>query len=225
MLYIVATPIGNLLDITFRAIEILREVDIIVCEDTRVTSKLLARYEISKPLMNYHHHSGESAFAKISKELESGKKLAYVTDAGTPGISDPGNKLVKFVVDNFPDIEVVPIPGVSAVVTALSVSGFATDNFMFKGFIPHKKARKKFLDSVFNSDVTVIFYESVYRIQKLLSEMWQIMPDRQIVVARELTKQFETVYRGTAEDVRMKLESDMIKGEFVVIVQGQKNKK
>ncbi len=222
MLYIVATPIGNLSDITFRAIEILREVDVIVCEDTRVTSKLLARYEIPKPLMSYHHHSGENTFAKIANELESGKKLAYVTDAGTPGISDPGNKLVRYLIDNYPEIDVVPIPGVSAVITALSVSGFSTDSFVFKGFIPHKKGRKKFLESINTSETTVVFYESVYRIQKLLSEIWQVMPDRQIVVARELTKQFESIYRGKADEIRMKLEQDVIKGEFVVIIQGNK---
>ncbi len=226
MLYIVATPIGNLSDITFRAIEVLREVDIIVCEDTRVTQKLLARYEIkNKKLMNYHHHSSDNMFNKIAEELNSGKKLAYVTDAGTPGISDPGNKLVEFIVSNYPDVSVVPIPGASALPTALSVSGFATDNFVFKGFIPHKKARKKFLEEIAESKTTVIFYESVHRIQKLLSEMWQVIPERQIVLARELTKQFESIYRGTADEIRVQLEADVVKGEFVVIVQGSKNKK
>ena len=226
MLYIVATPIGNLSDITFRAIETLRKVDIIVCEDTRVTQKLLARYEIKdKKLMSYHHHSSDGMYEKIAAELDDGKKLAYVTDAGTPGISDPGNKLVEFLVEHYPDVEVVPIPGASAVPTALSVSGFAMDNFMFKGFIPHKKARKKFLEEVEVSKTTVVFYESVHRIQKLLSEMWQIIPDRQIVLARELTKQFESIYRGTADEIRIQLEKDAVKGEFVVIVQGNKIKK
>lgn len=222
MLYIIATPIGNLSDITLRAIEVLRDVDIIVCEDTRVTSKLLAMHEISKPLMSYHHHSSDRVFEKFSKELEAGKKLAYVTDAGTPGISDPGNKLVRYIADHYPDVEVVPIPGASAVVTALSVSGFATDNFVFKGFIPHKKGRKKFLTSVNDSEITVVFYESVHRIQKLLSEIWQVMPTRQMVVARELTKQFESIYRGQADDIRNQLEQDVVKGEFVVIIQGNK---
>jgi len=225
MLYIVATPIGNLSDITFRAVEVLRAVDIIICEDTRVTQKLLAKYQIiDKQLMSYHHHSSDNVYEKIAVELINNKKIAYVTDAGTPGISDPGNKLVEFIVNNYPDVQVVPLPGASAVVTALSVSGFNTDSFVFKGFIPHKKARKKFLQEITESNVTNIFYESVHRIQKLLSEMWQVMPEREIVLARELTKQFESIYRGTADDIRTKLESDLIKGEFVVIVRGNKIK-
>lgn len=221
-LYIVATPIGNLDDITFRAVEILRSADAIVCEDTRVTKKLLQHYEIDVKLMSYHHHSGEKVLQRIVQELQSGKTLAYVTDAGTPGISDPGNKLVNFIAEQETEIPIIPIPGASAVVTALSVSGFPTDHFRFQGFIPHKKGRKKFLEQIAQSKETVVFYESVHRIMKLLSEMIQILPERQMVIARELTKQYETLYRGVASEVRMQLNEDAVKGEFVVIVKGKK---
>ncbi len=220
-LYIVATPIGNLQDITYRAVETLREIDVIVCEDTRVTKRLLERYEITDTqLLSYHQHSKQSSLEKIGQLLESGSHVVYMTDAGTPGISDPGNKLVAYVRDNHPDCQIVPIPGASAVVAALSISGFATDTFLFKGFIPHKKKRKKFLEEVRDAGMTVVFYESVHRIEKLLSEMVELLPEHELVLARELTKQYETVYRGKPEDVRLALDQDQVKGEFVVVVNG-----
>jgi len=221
-LYVVATPIGNLQDITLRALDVLKRVDVIVCEDTRVTKKLLKHYNIEKKLLSYHHHSREQSLARIKELLEQNKNLAYVTDAGTPGISDPGNKLVEFLVKNLPETKIIPIPGASAVVAALSVSGFPTDEFYFKGFIPHKKARKKFLEDIKASEVTNVFYESVHRIQKLLSEMVQIIPEREIVLARELTKQYETIYRGRAAEVRMSVLDEQVKGEFVVVIRGKK---
>lgn len=221
-LYIVATPIGNLSDITLRALEILKSVDVIVCEDTRVTGKLLKHFEISKSLFSYHQHSREKDIHKIKELLSQGKDLAYVTDAGTPGISDPGGRLVEYLYNNFPTAKIIAAPGVSAVTAALSVSGLSADEFNFRGFIPHKKARKKFLEEIADSKITTVFYESVHRIMKLLSEMVQIFPKRKIVIARELTKQFETIYRGTPEEVRSELADDKIKGEFVVIVKGKK---
>lgn len=221
-LYIVATPIGNLQDITLRALQVLKEVDIVVCEDTRVTKKLLSHYELNKKLLSYHHHSGPQTLLKIKELLSQGKSLAYVTDAGTPGISDPGNKLVEFIIKNLPTVEVVPIPGASALIAALSVSGFPTDKFCFKGFIPHKKSRKKFLEEIKESKLTNVFYESVHRVQKLLSEMVQIIPEREIVLARELTKQYETIYRGRAAEVRMSVLDKEVKGEFVIVVRGKK---
>lgn len=217
-LYIVATPIGNLADITYRAIEVLQAVDVIACEDTRVTKKLLSHYNIEKELLSYHHHSADKTIRRIGGLLSDGLDVAYVTDAGTPGISDPGNKLVASIVAKYTDVTIVPIPGASATIAALSISGFPTDTFVFKGFIPHKKKRKKFLEEVRDAGETVVFFESVHRIEKLLSEMIQIIPDREIVLARELTKQFETVYRGKAESVRLQLEQDTAKGEFVVVV-------
>lgn len=221
MLYIVATPIGNLEDITTRALSVLGMVDIVLCEDTRVTSKLLKRYAINTKTLSYHHHSSEGVMHNIVSDLQAGKNIAYVSDAGTPGISDPGNKLVAFVLKNAPEIKIEPIPGASAVVVALSVSGFATDQFMFKGFIPHKNKRQKFIQEIQVSDVTCVFYESVHRIEKLLTQMSELMPERQIMVARELTKQFETLYRGTPGEVLSQLQADTVKGEFVVVVEGK----
>ncbi len=221
-LYIVATPIGNLQDITLRALQVLKEVDIVVCEDTRVTKKLLSHYELNKKLLSYHHHSAPQSLFKIKEFLVQGKSLAYVTDAGTPGISDPGNKLVEFIIKNLPAVGIIPIPGASALIAALSVSGFPTDRFYFKGFIPHKKSRKKFLEEIKESKVTNVFYESVHRIQKLLSEIVQIIPEREIVLARELTKQHETIYRGRAAEVRMSVFDKEVKGEFVVVIRGRK---
>src|SRR3989338_5264724 len=166
-LYIVATPIGNLGDISFRAIEVLKSVNHVLCEDTRVTRVLLDHYGITTPTISYHQHSEEKKVRKIRELLEEGKNLALVTDAGTPGISDPGNKLVEFLVRSS-EFGVIPIPGVSAVVTALSISGFPTDKFIFLGFPPHKKGRKTFFKNISKIEDTVVFYESKHRILKAL---------------------------------------------------------
>jgi 16S rRNA (cytidine1402-2'-O)-methyltransferase len=172
ILYIVATPIGNLKDLTFRALEVLREVDLILCEDTRQTIKLLNHYAISKPLVSYFQHSKLSKVEFIIGELRLGKKIALVTDAGTPGISDPGGILVKEVIESLSDqVKVVPIPGPNAAIAALSISGFPTDKFVFMGFPPHKKGRNKFFDEVVNAKHTVVFYESTHRILKSLKEL------------------------------------------------------
>jgi len=216
-LYIVATPIGNLSDITFRALETLKSVDFIACEDTRVTSKLLARYEIKKPLISYFQHSKVAKLDRLISLLREGKDIALVTDAGTPGISDPGQRLIEEAVKS--KIEVVPIPGPSAVTTALSVSGFPTDEFVFLGFLPHKKGRQTKLKGLAQENRTIVLYESPYRIKKLLSELLEFCGDREICVCRELTKKFEEIYRGKISEVLPKVKE---KGEFVVIFKGQK---
>ena len=207
-LYIVATPIGNLEDITIRALNILKSVDLILCEDTRVTRKLLDKYEINTPVESYHQHSKVKKVEKI-KELLKEKDIALVSDSGTPGISDPGNKLVKEIEN------VIPIPGVSALTAIASVSGFSMDKFVFLGFPPHKKGRNKFFKEVFNSKHPVIIYESPHRIIKTLNELKNF----EGVVGRELTKKFETIYRGKISQIIKKVKP---KGEFVIVIKGNK---
>jgi 16S rRNA (cytidine1402-2'-O)-methyltransferase len=218
-LFIVATPIGNLEDISLRALRILKEVDLILCEDTRVTKKLLDRYQIKKPLVSYHQHSKLQRIDYIISLLKEGKNLALVSDSGTPGVSDPGNKLVNEVVNQLIDrVKIVPIPGPSALTCAASVSGFPMEKFLFLGFLPKKKKRKEILKEIVESKYPVIFYESPYRIIKTLKELGGMNKELEIVVARELTKKFETIYRGKIEKVLEKMLKDKIKGEFVVIV-------
>ncbi len=216
-LYIVATPIGNFDDITLRALETLKSVDVVLCEDTRVTKNLLDHYKIHKPTLSYHHHSDARKVNEIISLLESGKNLALVTDAGTPGISDPGNELVSQITNNKEQITIVPIPGPSAVVAALSISGFPTDKFLFLGFPPHKNKRQKFFKEVAAAEHTVVFYESGHRIIKCLGELKEVLDiKRQIVVCRELTKKFETIYRGTVEEISKQNIDE--RGEFVVVI-------
>ncbi|MFH1575521.1 MAG: 16S rRNA (cytidine(1402)-2'-O)-methyltransferase [Candidatus Nealsonbacteria bacterium] len=213
ILYIIATPIGNLEDISKRAIRILSEVDLILCEDTRVTKKLLDHYQIKTLTLSYHQYSEFKRTEEIRTMLENGKNLALVSDAGTPGISDPGNRLIEQL-----SVPVVPVPGPSALIAAASIAGFQMDKFMFLGFPPVKKKRKKFFEEAVNSKYPVVFYESPYRIIKTLEELSSLNAERKIVVCRELTKKFETVYRGSAKEVLAKLPKDEIKGEFVVVV-------
>jgi 16S rRNA (cytidine1402-2'-O)-methyltransferase len=218
-LFIVATPIGNLEDISLRALRILKEVDLILCEDTRVTKKLLDRYQIKKPLVSYHQHSKLQRIDYIISLLKEGKNLALVSDSGTPGVSDPGNKLVNEVVNQLIDrVKIVPIPGPSALTCAASVSGFPMEKFLFLGFLQKKKKRKEILKEIVESKYPVIFYESPYRIIKTLKELGGMNKELEIVVAKELTKKFETIYRGKIEKVLEKMLKDKIKGEFVVIV-------
>lgn len=214
-LFIVATPIGNLSDITLRAIETLKSVDFILCEDTRVTKKLLDHYEINTKTISYHQHSDYKKIKEIKDLLECDKNLALVTDAGTPGISDPGNMLIAEILKN--KVMIVPIPGVSAIATALSVCGFPTDKFLFLGFPPHKNKRQKFFKEAVSHEFTTAFYESGHRILKCLKELnGYLDPKRQIMVGRELTKQFETIYRGTIDEVIKEMKEE--RGEFVVII-------
>lgn len=221
-LYIVSTPIGNLEDITLRAIRVLKEVDLILCEDTRVTKHLLTHYDIDKPTMSYHAQSKLSKVDKIFGYLEEGKHLALVSDAGTPTISDPGCMLVAQVRERFGDaVRIEAIPGPSAVLAALAVSGFPSSEFVFLGFLPHKKGRETLFREMAQSKRAVVFYESPHRIEKALASMAEhLEPDRQIVVAREITKVFEENVHGTiAEVVAYFLEHpDHIRGEFVVVV-------
>ncbi|OGH88156.1 MAG: hypothetical protein A3J93_00235 [Candidatus Magasanikbacteria bacterium RIFOXYC2_FULL_42_28] len=246
-LYIVATPIGNLDDITLRALATLKSVDFILCEDTRVTKNLLDRYEIVKPTISYHQHSDARKTKEIIELLENGKNLALVTDAGTPGISDPGNLLIATLLSfrthavgekspsrspndngdssslrslgmtNDDKVQIVPIPGPCAAIAALSISGFPTDKYFFMGFPPHKNKRHKFFQEVATAKYTVVFYESGHRITKCLTELQKFLkPEQKIIIARELTKKFETIYRGTAGDIgNMQVEE---RGEFTVII-------
>lgn len=215
-LHIVATPIGNLEDITLRALETLKHADLILCEDTRVTKNLLDHYEIKTPTMSYHQHSDAHRTKEIERMLlEEGKNIALVTDAGTPGISDPGNQLVSYLTKE--GITITTSPGPSAVVAALSVAGFPTDRFTFLGFPPHKNKREKFFKKVAAIDHTIVFYESTHRIHKCIGELAAVLPaDRQVMIARELTKKFETLYRGKIQDIA--LQEIKEKGEFVVVI-------
>ena len=220
-LYIIGTPIGNLEDISQRTLRILKEVDFIVAEDTRVTKKLLFHFQIEKPLISCHHHSSQKEVERILNLLKEGKDVALTTDAGTPGISDPGGKLVAEVLKKFGEnVQIIPIPGPNAAVTALSISGFSSDRFLFLGFSPHKKGRKTFFQEVADSEYTVVFYESPHRVIKTLKEMSEHgdLKNRQIVVARELTKKFETIYRGTALEILEKSEEELARGELTVVV-------
>src|SRR5680860_274816 len=221
-LFIIATPIGNLEDISLRALRILKEVDIILCEDTRVTRKLLLRYDIKTSVLSYHQHSQLKKINYIADLLEEGRDLALVSDSGTPGISDPGNKLIDFLVKKDIDLTIIPIPGCSALITAASISGFPMDKFTFLGFPPHKKKRNKFFEELLKIKYPVVFYESPHRIIKTLEEITnksqELNISPEIIVCRELTKKFETIYRGTIEEVIKKIKDDKIKGEFTVII-------
>lgn len=219
-LYIVATPIGNLEDMSARAVRILSEVDVVLCEDTRVTGKLLQHYGVDVKTMSYHAHSNDNRENEIIDMLREGKSLALVSDAGTPTISDPGVKLVARVRDELPDVAVSPIPGASALMSALSVSGISSARFTFLGFLPHKKGRQKLFQEIADSKETMVFYESTHRIMKTLESLNDIIPSRKIAVARELTKMYEQVKIGTVGEVYQYFidNQDKVKGEFVVIV-------
>jgi len=249
-LYIVGTPIGNLEDISMRAIRILGEVDFVLCEDTRVTSVLLNKYDIKTKMISYHQHSDENKNKQILKLLADGKNLALVTDAGTPGISDPGGRLVQDVIEKFGSddgVKIESVPGPSAVTAALSISGIATDKFIFLGFLPHKKGRQTFLDRIPETHDPIVIYESKHRIIKLLQELIEVNKKSEeynlkleemdpyhkkkqglerkrqvtsVVVCRELSKMHETVYRGDLETIIRRIEEnkDDQRGEFVVII-------
>jgi len=223
-LFIVATPIGNLNDITLRALEALKGADLILCEDTRVTKKLLEHFIIDKPTQSYHQHSGSEKIQTIIGYLRDGKTLALVSDAGTPGISDPGNLLIQEIVKTIGDeATIIPIPGPSAAIAALSISGFATDRFVFLGFPPAKNKRQKYFQELLANEYTVVFYESNFRILKTLAEIDELNGNkaRRVVACRELTKTFESIYRGPIAEVIEKIKKDPLKGEFVVVLAGK----
>lgn len=222
-LYIVATPIGNKDDITIRAISTLKGVDVIAAEDTRVISKLLSLLSLPKKhIVSINEFATEENLNYILGFLKEGKSVAYVSDAGTPGISDPGAVLVSHCRDH--DIEIIPIPGVSAIATAMSVAGIRESPFIFYGFLPHKKGRKKILGELFALDKNIILYESVHRFVKLLDEIIDIKKDQEIFVGRELTKMFEDIKSDTVEEVKKYYEANptKLKGEFVVIIKNNK---
>ncbi len=223
-LYIIGTPIGNLEDVTLRALRILKEVDVILCEDTRVTKRLLSKYDIATPTMSYHAQSKLAKAEKIFALLEEGKNLALVSDAGTPCISDPGVLLAMQILEKFGDkVAVVPIPGPSALTTALSVAGISVAEFTFLGFLPHKKGRETLFKEIAVSTRVMVFYESPHRIEKTLESLEKFCgAERRVVIARELTKIYEELVRGTIAEVReyFTKNPDKVRGEFVVIVQG-----
>ena len=219
VLYIVATPIGNLEDITLRAIRVLKEVDLIAAEDTRHTRNLLNKYEIETPLTSYHDHNKEEKAPVLVAQMLEGKNVALVSDAGTPGISDPGYFLINLAVDQ--KISVVPIPGATAAITALSVSGLPTDKFVFEGFLAAKQtARIKRLKELEKEERTLIFYEAPHKIIKAIEDMIAVFGDRQAVITRELTKVYEEIVRAKLSDVLKHLKQKTVKGELTVIVHG-----
>lgn len=214
-LFIVSTPIGNLKDITYRAIETLNSVDFIACEDTRVTSVLLKHYDIKKELVSLNPANEDNKKEWIVSKIISGQNCALVSDAGTPGISDPGARLVSHAIEK--NINVIPIPGPSAVIAALSISGLPTSPFIFEGFLPQKKGRQKKLKELAEIEGTIVLYESTYRLEKLLIELDNFLTDRYLVVCRELTKKFEEIWRGTAAEIQSKNDK-ILKGEFVIVI-------
>ena len=217
-LYLVATPIGNLQDISFRAVEILRAVDIIACEDTRHSRKLLNAFEISNKLVSYHEHNEIERTEELIKELISGKSIALISDAGTPGINDPGFRLVNAAIEA--EIDVISIPGAVAFVNAVIVSGLATDSVFFGGFLPPKKsARRKRLEDVRSIQATLVFYESPHRLLASLIDCFEILGERRAAVSRELTKLHEETIRGTISEIRAHFQLHSAKGEFVISIE------
>lgn len=216
-LYLVATPIGNLEDITLRALRVLRECDVVAAEDTRRTGQLLKHFEISKPLLSYFQFNEAKRSEEIIERLRRGEKIALVTDAGSPGISDPGERVVKAAIAA--GFRVESIPGACALIAGLTASGLPTDEFHFVGFLPHKSGqRKNKLESLKIIEGTLVFYESPYRIEKLLGELSDVFPEHDVVLARELTKKFEEFLRGKPAELLEMAKKRSLKGEFVVLV-------
>lgn len=218
-LYIVATPIGNLEDITLRALRVLKEVDLIAAEDTRQTLKLLNHYEINKPLISYHRHNEETKSEILIEKLRNGENIALVSDAGTPGICDPGEEVIKKAIED--NIEVIPIPGACAMINALIVSGISTKEFEFLGFLPlNKKLRRQKLKEIENSSKTIIIYEAPHKMKTTLGDLKEILKDRKIVLARELTKIHEEFIRKSIDELLSEIGT--IKGEMILIIEGNK---
>ena len=220
-LFIVGTPIGNLEDITFRAVRVLKEVDLILCEDTRVTSRLLQKYEIpKKPLLTYNEQDSGVAIEKIIELLAEGKSVALVTDVGTPGISDPGSYLVNKIRAALPDLKIESVPGPSALTTAFSIAGVPVSDFTFLGFLPHKKGRETLFKEISAMERTAVFYESPHRILKTLESLNKFSPNKKVTIARELTKIHEEVISGTASEIIefFSKNEEKVRGEFVVLI-------
>lgn len=216
-LYIVATPIGNLEDITLRAVKALNEVDLIACEDTRHSGILLKKYDIKKPLLSFHSHSGQAKVDKIMEHLLKGDDVALISDAGTPGISDPAYPLIQAALKK--KVDIVPIPGATALIAALCASGLPTDKFTYLGFLPVKKGRQTLLKSLSEIPHTIVFYESPHRLLKTIAELKENLDgDTKITVAKELTKIHETFFRGTLSNIEKKLPAGKPKGEYVIML-------
>lgn len=223
-LYIVGTPIGNMEDITYRAVKILQDVDIVLCEDTRVTSKIFQKYNIDTPRKKLNAHMSPKEIDSIIDELRSGKDIAIVTDAGTPSVSDPGYYFIQKAKDSLgDDISITPIPGVSALTTLVSVADISMDEFIFYGFLPQKKGRSTMVKKIMYSENPAFLFESPYRIEKLLEEISSIDPDSHVVLGRELTKMYEQILYFKASQWRDFLQNDKIKGEFSLIVKPSKH--
>lgn len=224
ILYICGTPIGNLEDITLRALKVLKKVKLIAAEDTRHTKKLLNHYQINTKITSYYEYNKFKKAPYLVEILKNGQDIALVSDAGMPGISDPGYVLVNLALKN--NIKIIPVPGVSALITALVVSGLPTDKFVFEGFLPRKiKERKRYFKSIENEERTLIFYETPHRLKRTLKDMLEIWGDRKIVIARELTKKFEEIIRGNLSQVITEINTKEIKGEITLVVQGGIKKK
>lgn len=218
-LYICPTPIGNLEDITFRTLNTLRDVDVIAAEDTRHTVKLLNHFDIKKPLTSYHEHNIKEKGPVIIDKILNGENIALVSDAGMPAISDPGQDLVKLAIDN--GIDVIALPGATASITALVISGLSTEKFVFEGFLPSKqKERKKSLENIKMEERTIILYESPHRLCALLNDMYELLGERNVAVARELTKKYEDIFRGTISEAIEEYKQQAPRGEFVIVIQG-----
>lgn len=215
-LFIVSTPIGNLEDISFRAIETLKNSDFIICEDTRISSILLKQYEIKKDLLSLNAFNEKDKIKYLIERIKSVKNVSLISDAGTPVISDPGSVFISECIKS--GIDIIPIPGASALLSALVVSGLKINSFIFEGFLPQKKGREKKLKELALEKQTIIIYESVYRVEKLLLELKKFMPDRYIIVCKELTKKFEDVWRGYPDELSKMIPKNKIKGEFVFII-------
>ncbi len=215
-LFIVSTPIGNLQDISFRAIQTLKGSDFIICEDTRNSSILLKKYEISKELISLNAFNERGKINYLIEKIKIAKKVSLISDAGTPAISDPGSVFISECIKN--NIEVVPVPGASALLASLVISGLQVNSFIFEGFLPQKKGREKKLLELSSEKQMIIIYESVYRVEKLLYELKKYMPNRYIIVFKELTKKFEEVWRGYPEDLIKTIPKNKFKGEFVIIL-------
>lgn len=222
-LSVVATPIGNLEDITLRALRVLKEADVVYAEDTRVAHKLLSHFQIETPVRRLDAFKEREKAPEVCKRLEAGERVALVTDAGTPGISDPGGRLVRLVREALPEATIEAIPGPSALTAALSIAGIDSTDFLFLGFLPHKKGRQKALQQIVESPYTVVLYESTHRIEKLLKSLQELAPKRRLTLARELTKLHEEAVSGTPQELheRISVDPNKKKGEFVVIVEGE----
>lgn len=219
-IYIVSTPIGNLGDFTFRAVDVLKSVQLIAAEDTRVSGVLLKHYEIKTPMLPYHDHNKEQATPGLLRKVEGGDDIALITDAGTPLVSDPGFFLVRAAIAQ--NIEVIPIPGASAMLAALVAAGLPSDRFTFEGFLPRKKGRQTRFKMLAEDPRTIILYESPHRVGKTLKDIGEHMGDRQVVIGREITKKFEEFIRGSVLQVREQLDTRSIKGEVVIMIGGNK---